>query len=119
TFSKAALYMLVITIAVTAFIMLSMRRRALVPGRWQSIAELWYEFVADMLRETVGPEGRKYFPFVFSLFSFIVMANLIGLLPYAYTVTSHIAVTGALALLVFVIVTFIGLARHGLHFLTF
>ncbi|MEQ9640368.1 MAG: F0F1 ATP synthase subunit A [Alphaproteobacteria bacterium] len=119
TFTKAAIFMLVATFAVTLFLTFAMRGRAIVPGRLQSMAELWYQFIADMLRETVGSEGRKYFPFVFSLFSFILICNLIGMLPYAYTVTSHIAVTGALAIMVFVLVTGIALAKHGLHFLSF
>lgn len=119
TFSKAALFMLVATFVVTGFLVFSMRGRAVVPGRLQSMAEVWYQFIADMLRETVGSEGRKYFPLVFSLFSFILICNLVGMLPYSYTVTSHIAVTGALAIMVFVIVTTIALMKHGLHFLSF
>ena len=119
SFSKAAIFMFAAVIVVTLFLTLTMRRRAMVPGRWQCMAELWYEFIADMIKETVGAEGRKYFPLVFTIFSFIVVANLVGMLPFSYTVTSHIFVTGALALLVFVIVTFIGFVRHGLHFFSF
>ncbi len=119
SFSKAAAFMFAVVIIVTLFLTLTTSRRAMVPGRWQSVAELWYEFIAGMLRETVGAEGRKYFPFVFTIFSFIVMCNLLGMLPYSYTVTSHIAVTGGLAIMVFVLVTVIGLKRHGLHFLGF
>lgn len=119
TLSKAALFMLGAVLLITLFLTAATRRRALVPGTWQSMAELWYEFVADMLKETVGPEGRKYFPLVFSLFSFIVVLNLLGMLPYGYTVTSHIAVTGALALLVFGLVTIVGFVKHGLNFLSF
>lgn len=119
SFSKAAAFMILAVIVVTLFLTLSTSRRAMVPGRWQSVSELWYEFIANMVRETIGTEGRRYFPFVFTLFSFIVAMNLLGMLPYAYTVTSHIAVTGALALIVFVLVTAIALAKHGLHFLTF
>ncbi len=119
SFSKAAAFMLGVVIILTLFLTLTTSRRAMVPGRWQSFSEIWYEFIAGMLRETVGADGRKYFPFVFSIFSFIVMCNLLGMLPYSYTVTSHIAVTGALAIMVFTIVTVIGLTRHGLHFLSF
>ena len=119
SFSKAAVFMLAAAVIVTLFLTLTTSRRAMVPGRWQSVAELWYEFIAEMLRETVGAEGRKYFPFVFTVFSFIAFCNLMGMLPYAYTVTSHIAVTGLLAIMVFVMVTLIGLTRHGLHFLSF
>ena len=119
SFSKAAAFMFGAVIVATLFLVLTTSRRAMVPGRWQSVAELWYEFIADMIKETIGAEGRKYFPFVFSLFSFIVMCNLLGMLPYSYTVTSHIAVTITLALSVFVLTTFIGITRHGTHFLSF
>lgn len=119
SFSKAALFMLAVVAILTLFLTLTASRRAMVPGRWQSVSELWYEFVANMLRETVGAEGRRYFPLVFSIFSFIVVANLVGMLPYSYAVTSHIAVTGAMAIMVFVIVTVVALKRHGLHFLTY
>jgi F-type H+-transporting ATPase subunit a len=119
SFSKAAAFMFGSVIVATLFLVLTTSRRAMVPGRWQSVAELWYEFIADMIKETIGAEGRKYFPFVFSLFSFIVMCNLLGMLPYSYTVTSHIAVTITLALSVFVLTTFIGITRHGTHFLSF
>ena len=107
-----------VTVA-TLFLVLTTSRRAMVPGRWQSVAELWYEFIADMIKETIGAEGRKYFPFVFSLFSFIVMCNLLGMLPYSYTVTSHIAVTITLALAVFLLTSFIGITKHGMNFLSF
>lgn len=119
SFSKAAFFMLAVVALLTLFLTLTTSRRAMVPGRWQSVTELWYEFVANMLRETVGAEGRRFFPLVFSIFSFIVLCNLLGMLPYSYTVTSHIAVTGALAIMVFVIVTLVALKRHGVHFLTY
>ncbi|MFB3135598.1 MAG: F0F1 ATP synthase subunit A, partial [Rhodospirillales bacterium] len=90
----------------------------LVPGRWQSMAELSYEFIASMVRENVGTEGRPYFPFIFSLFMFILFANLIGLVPYSFTFTSHIIVTFAMAITVFLGVTVIGIIRHGLRFFT-
>ena len=119
SFSKAAGFMILAVLVITLFLTLASGKRAMVPGRWQSVAELWYEFIANMIRETIGAEGRKYFPFVFSLFSFIVVLNLLGMLPYSYTVTSHIAVTFSLALLVFVVVTVVAIARHGTHFLGF
>ena len=83
----------------------------------QSIAELSYEFIANLLRENVGKEGMKYMPFVFSLFIFILACNMLGMIPYSFTVTSHIVVTFALAALVFVVVTMIGFARHGIGYL--
>lgn len=119
SFSKAALFMLLSVVVITLFLTISTKRRAMVPGRFQSVAELWYEFIANMLQETVGSEGRKYFPFVFTIFSFIFICNILGMLPYFYTVTSHIAVTLGLALTVFVLVTVIAFARHGLRFFTF
>ena len=119
SFSKAAAFMLGVVILTTLFLTLTTRRGAMVPGRWQAVSELWYEFIAGMLRETVGAEGRKYFPFIFTVFSFIVMCNLLGMLPYSYTVTSHIAVTGALAITVFILTTVIGFSRHGVHFLSY
>ncbi len=119
SFTNAALFMVLTVAVVTLFLTLSMRGRALIPGRWQSMAELAYDFIANMVRDNVGNEGRRYFPFIFSLFMFILFANLIGLIPYAFTFTSHIIVTFAMAIFVFVGVTVIGFVRHGLHFFTF
>ena len=87
------------------------------PGRLQAAAEMSYEFVADTVRGTAGQEGMRFFPFVFSLFMFVLFANLLGLLPFSYTVTSQIVVTFALAALVMGIVIVYGLVRHGTHFL--
>src|SRR6267154_5737951 len=90
--------------------------RQLVPGRIQSMAELSYEFVASTIRSTAGAEGMKFFPLLFSLFTFICFSNLIGIIPYTFTVSSHIIVTAALALLVFFIVLFYGLYKNGVKF---
>ena len=117
SFSYSSLFMFIAIASITLFITLGMRKRAMVPGRWQSLAEISYEFVAGMLKENVGAEGRKFFPFIFSLFMFILFCNLLGMLPWAFTVTSHIAVTFALALLVFFTVIIVGVVKHGLHFL--
>jgi len=119
SFTNAGAFMVMTVVSLTAFLIIGMRGRALVPGRWQSMVELSYEFIAGMLRENVGSEGRKFFPFVFSLFMFIFFANLLGLLPYAFTFTSHIVVTFALAMVVFIGVTVVGFACHGLRFFTF
>jgi F-type H+-transporting ATPase subunit a len=108
--------MTITVIGVTAFLTLSMRGGRLVPGRWQSMAEMSYEFIANMIRENVGAEGRKYFPFIFTLFMFILVGNLVGMIPFAYTFTSQIIVTFAMAATIFIGVTVIGLVRHGLHF---
>lgn len=119
SFTNSGLFMVLAVAAVTVFLTFSMKGRSVVPGRMQSLAELSYEFIAGMIKDNVGNEGRKYFPFIFSLFMFILFANLIGLLPYAFTVTSHIIVTFAMAGTIFVGVTLIAIARHGLHFFSF
>ena len=118
SFTNSALFMVVAVTAITAFLLIAMSGRSLVPGRLQSMAELSYEFIANMIRENAGRAGMKYFPFIFSLFMFVLFSNLIGMIPYTFTVTSHIIVTFALALVVFIGVTVIGFVRHGLHFLT-
>ena len=119
SFTNAALMMAIIVCLITALIVFGTRRASLVPGRLQSVAEISYEFVADMVESNVGPEGLPYFPFVFSLFMFILFSNLLGLIPYSFTVTGQIIVTFALALTVFIGVTIIGFIKHGLHFLRF
>jgi F-type H+-transporting ATPase subunit a len=117
-FTNSALFM-VITVAITAILLLGTTgSRRLVPTRLQSLAEMSYEFVANTLRNTAGEEGMKFFPLVFSLFMFILISNLVGLIPYSFTVTSHIIITAALALLVFFTVLIHGLWKHGLHFFT-
>ncbi len=119
SFTNSALWMVLAVAGITAFMLLGTRKQAIVPGRWQSLCEGMYDFVSGLLKENVGNEGRKYFPFVFSLFMFILFCNLFGLLPGAFTVTSHIVVTAALALFVFFMVTIIGVVRHGLHFFSY
>jgi F-type H+-transporting ATPase subunit a len=119
SFTNSALWMVIAIIAVTAFLTLSMRGRALVPGRWQSMAELAYEFIANMIRDNAGQSGMKYFPLIFTLFMFILCGNLLGMVPYSFTFTSHIIVTFGLAISVFVAVTLLGIALHGLHFFAF
>lgn len=119
SFTNSALFMVVALTLITLFLVMGTRRRALVPGRWQCMAEMSYEFVANLIRDTVGNEGRKYFPFVFSLFMFILFGNLLGMVPYSFTFTSHIIVTFAMAIAVFIGVTILGFVKHGLHFLHF
>ncbi len=116
SFTNSSLFMVLVVISITLFLTLSMRRRALVPGRWQSLAEIIYEFIAGMIRDNVGSEGRKYFPFIFTLFMFILFGNLIGLIPYGFTFTSHIIVTFGMAMAVFIGVTIIGFIKHGWRF---
>ncbi|MCG8504906.1 MAG: F0F1 ATP synthase subunit A [Sphingomonadales bacterium] len=117
SFTNASAFMVLVVIGVTLFVGGGVRRPAMVPGRWQSMVEMAYEFIGKMLYDSAGVEGRRYFPFVFTLFMFVLFANLIGMIPYSFTVTSHIIVTFALAALVFVGVTVIGIAKNGLKFL--
>ncbi len=117
SYTNSALLMTVAVALITALTVLGTRKAALVPGRWQSVAEMSYEFVADMIDTNAGHGARQFLPFVFTLFMFILFSNLLGLVPYSFTVTSHIIVTFALAAVVFVGVTIIGFVRHGAHFL--
>jgi F-type H+-transporting ATPase subunit a len=118
SFTNSALFMVVAVILITALLVLTTRKAQLVPSRWQSVTELSYEFIANMIEENVGHGGQKYFPFIFSLFMFILLGNLLGMIPYSFTFTSHIIVTFALAAIVFIGVTIIGISRHGFHFLS-
>ena len=115
-FTNSALFMLIALAVIAALTIGATASRALVPGRMQSVAEMSYEFVADTLRSTAGSEGMKFFPLVFSLFMFILAVNMIGLIPYMFTVTSHIIITASLALLVFTIVIVYGFWKNGVHF---
>jgi F-type H+-transporting ATPase subunit a len=115
-FTNSAAFMLAAVVVITAFLIVGTAGRSLVPSRLQSAAELSYEFVATTVRSTAGAEGMKFFPFVFTIFMFILTVNMIGLIPYTFTVTSHIIVTAALAITVFLTVLGYGLYRHGLHF---
>jgi F-type H+-transporting ATPase subunit a len=117
SYTNSALFMTIAVVLITALTVLATRNASLVPGRWQSVAELSYEFVADMVDTNAGHGAREFFPFVFTLFMFILFSNLLGLIPFSFTVTSHIIVTFALAVLVFVGVTIVGFVRHGTHFL--
>ena len=119
SFTNSALFMVIAALLITAFTLLAMRKGALVPGRLQSVAEMSYEFVANMVRDNVGTAGMKYFPFIFTLFMFVLVLNMLGMIPYTFTVTSHIIVTFALAAFIFIGVTIIGFWKHGIGFLKF
>ena len=119
SFTNSALFMTLAFLLITFFLLLSTKKRATVPGRWQVMAELSYEFIASLIRDTIGADGRKYFPFVFTAFMFILVGNLLGMMPYSFTFTSHIIVTFTLAIVVFLLVTILGFVKHGLHFLSF
>jgi F-type H+-transporting ATPase subunit a len=115
-FTNSSLYMAIVVIATAALLVGASAPRSLVPGRLQSVAELSYEFVAEMIQSTAGKEGMKFFPFVFTIFMFVLFANVIGIIPYTFTVTSHLIITAALALLVFFTVIIYGVYRNGLKF---
>ncbi|HRK96086.1 MAG TPA: F0F1 ATP synthase subunit A [Rhodospirillales bacterium] len=119
SFTNSSLFMVIAVGLIAAFLIGATREKQVIPGRWQSMAEIAYEFVANTVRTNVGSEGRKYFPFIFSLFMFILFGNMLGIIPYSFTFTSHLAVTLGMAVVVFVGTTIIGFAKHGLHFFSF
>ena len=118
-FTQSNLMMVVAGVLTFGLLWLGMRPRAMVPGRLQSAAEMAYETVLNMCTETIGEEGRGYFPFVFTLFFFILFGNLLGVFPYFFTFTSHIAVTLALTVFVVGLVTYVGIRIHGWHFFSY
>lgn len=114
SFTNSSLFMVLAIVTAWAFFFLGMRRAALVPGRWQSMAEGTYNFIGDLVKENAGHEGMKYFPFMLTLFLFILFMNLLGMVPYSFTPTSHIIVTLGMSLIVFLGVTLIAIAKQGL-----
>ena len=119
SFTNSSLFMLLAIVVSSIFLISAMRKRELIPGRMQGLAEMMYEFVADMVRSNVGNEGRPYFPFIFTIFVFLLFGNLLGLIPYSYTFTSQIIVTFVMAAFVFLALTVLALFKHGLHFFSF
>ncbi|WP_136660422.1 F0F1 ATP synthase subunit A [Nitratireductor sp. XY-223] len=117
SFTNSSLFMVATVAAASGFLFLTTSNRGMVPSRMQSISEMCYEFVASMLRDGAGSAGMRFFPMVFSLFMFVLVANLLGMFPYFFTVTSHIIVTFALAILVIGTVVVYGFMKHGLGFL--
>jgi F-type H+-transporting ATPase subunit a len=118
SYTNSALFMTFAVIGSFLLFFSATRSRTMVPGRWQAIAEILYEFNAGMVKDNVGPAGLKYLPFVFTLFLFILFGNILGLMPYGFAFTSHIIVNASLALFIFVGVTIIGFVRHGWHYFT-
>ncbi len=117
SFTNQALWMLISLVAIGTLFIFGIRKNEVVPGRLQSIAEVLYSFVRKMVLDIAGPEGLTYFPYIFTLFILILFGNVLGLLPYSFTTTSHIAVTGILAVAVFVSVTVLGFIKNGIKFL--
>lgn len=116
-FTNSSLWMVLAASGATIFLSFAIRRKALVPGRLQILAEMIYQFIADMTRDNAGPEGRRYIPFVFTIFMIVLMGNLLGLIPGSFTYTSHLIVNGTIALIVFATVVIFGFIFHGFHFL--
>src|SRR3954454_10250240 len=116
SFTNASFYMFLSVALVSLLMIVGSRHRALVPGRLQGLAEMAHDFVADMLESTTGKEGRRFFPFVFCLFMFILFANVISLVPYTFSVTAQIIITVVMSLTVFFLVIIFGIARNGVRF---
>ena len=119
SFTNASAFMILAVVFASIFLIAGVKRNAMVPDRWQSMAELVYVFIGNLVRDTIGSEGRAYFPLIFSIFIFILFGNLLGMIPYGFTFTSHIIVTFVLAAVIFICVTLLALYKHGLHFFTF
>jgi F-type H+-transporting ATPase subunit a len=119
SFTQSNLMMIIGMLLVLALLYAGSKPAAVVPGRLQSAAEMAYNFTFRMAVDQIGPEGKRFFPFIFTLFFFVLMGNLLGLVPFSFTYTSHIAVTAALAVMVIVLVTIVALAEHGLHFFSY
>ena len=117
SFTNSSLFMVLTVSVISLFFIAATQKKSLVPNKMQLIAEMAFEFVSKMISETAGKDARPYFPFILSLFLFVLVANLLGMLPYSFTVTSHIIVTFALAFFIFVGVTVVGFARHGISYL--
>jgi F-type H+-transporting ATPase subunit a len=115
--TNSTIFLLAVTFGILLFFSFGLKKSALVPGRFQALIESMYEFISGTVKDSIGTEGIRYLPFVFSLFILILGLNLVGMLPYSFTVTSHIATTFALALFCFLVVNIIGFAKHGLHYL--
>ena len=118
-FTNSSISMVITVLFITLFLTLTVNPRSIIPSRMQLISELCYNFIAQLLNDTVGDQGKRYFPFVFSIFMFVLIGNMVGMIPYQFTFTSHIIVTFALASVVFIGVTILGFVNHGIKFFTF
>ncbi len=113
SFTNSALFMALIVLFITGFLLMAASKAAMVPGRLQSIGEMWYSMIHNMVNNVLGKEGMAFFPLVFSLFSFVLIANMLGMFPYFFTVTSHVIITASLALFVVGLVVVVGIYKHG------
>ena len=118
SFTNASLFMLISLASILLFLFLGTKEKKIIPGKIQLISEMLYNFVAKMINDTAGSKAKPYFPFIFSLFMFVLLCNMVGMLPYSFTVTSHIIVTLIMALFIFIAVTIIGFLKHGFKYLS-
>ena len=118
SFTNASLFMVISALVIILFLFFGSKEKKIVPDKIQLVAELFYTFVAKMISDTAGSKAKPYFPFIFSLFMFVLFCNMVGMLPYSFTVTSHIIVTLIMALFIFVAVTIIGFIKHGFKYLS-
>ena len=116
SFTNSSVTMVLTVAIITTFLTVSVKTRSLIPNRMQIMSEMAYNFIAQLLNDTVGNEGKQYFPFVFAIFMFVLIGNMVGMIPYSFTFTSHIIVTFALAFVVFIGVTILGFIKHRLHY---
>ncbi len=118
SFTNSSLFMLISATTILLLLFLGSKDKKIIPNKIQLIAELFYTFVAKMISDTAGSKAKPYFPFIFSLFMFVLFCNMVGMLPYSFTVTSHIIVTLIMALFIFIAVTIIGFIKHGFKYLS-
>ena len=116
SYTNSSLFMSLSIIFITLLLLLSIKNKSLIPSRLQSISEIFYEFISNMVSDNIGDKGRKFFPLIFTLFTFLLFGNMLGMLPYSFTFTSHIIVTFVLAMFVFLLVTLLGIFIHGFKF---
>ena len=117
SFTNASLFMLISGILISIFLLLGTKDKKVIPGKFQLISEMLYNFISKMISDTAGKKAKPYFSFIFSLFIFVLFCNMVGMLPYSFTVTSHIIVTLAFAMFIFIGVTILGFAVHGFKYL--
>ena len=118
SFTNASLFMVISASTILLFLFLGSKEKKIIPNKIQLVAEIFYTFVAKMISDTAGSKAKPYFPFIFSLFMFVLFCNMLGMLPYSFTVTSHIIVTLVMALFIFIAVTIIGFIKHGFKYLS-
>jgi len=116
SYTNSSLFMSLAIIFVTLLLLISIKNKSLIPSRLQSISEIFYEFISNMVSDNIGDKGRKFFPLIFTLFTFLLFGNILGMLPYSFTFTSHIIVTFVLAMFIFLLVTLLGIFIHGFKF---